>query len=127
MNEQQFKDWRRDLLAKGWTEDAQGNLSKRNPVGGVDRIEPKPDPVSALDQKPVARKSRARGVVICVTIISLRKRQLDSDNCVSAQKQLRDAIAKSIGLDDGDKRFRWEYEQCVTSGRTGTIVRICLK
>jgi len=36
---------------------------------------------------------------------------LDGDNLQSAFKATRDAIARRLGVDDGDSRIRFEYEQ----------------
>lgn len=116
------------LKAKGWSESAaDGSWSKRNPLGTVDIVKPQPDPAPALDRSQPVRKKRPRRVVIIVTLISLRSRELDTDNLAGSFKPTRDAIAKSLGIDDGDKRFVWEYRQIETRGECGTIVRISLK
>lgn len=36
---------------------------------------------------------------------------LDSDNLAGALKHVRDALAREIGIDDGDERIRYEYKQ----------------
>jgi len=71
------------------------------------------------DAPQVRRKTR-----VVVSLIGLRKRALDDDNFVGACKHLRDAIAASLGLDDGDKRFTWQYGQQPTTGREGVLVHI---
>ena len=38
-------------------------------------------------------------------------RPLDSDNLASAFKGIRDGVARRIGVDDGDPRITWHYEQ----------------
>lgn len=38
-------------------------------------------------------------------------RRLDSDNLASAFKGVRDGVAAAIGIDDGDPRITWMYEQ----------------
>ena len=38
-------------------------------------------------------------------------RRLDSDNLASACKNARDGIAAALGVDDGDERIEWRYEQ----------------
>lgn len=56
-------------------------------------------------------------------MIAMRKRVLDDDNLTGGFKALRDAIARSLGVDDGDNRIRWECRQ-VRSETTGTVVVI---
>jgi hypothetical protein len=46
-----------------------------------------------------------------VTITRLGPRQLDSDNCQSAAKHVRDQVAEYLGVDDGDQCYTWHYEQ----------------
>ena len=54
----------------------------------------------------VAAKS---GVRILITRIAPRK--LDDDNLAYACKAIRDGVALAIGIDDGDPRLEWEYDQ----------------
>lgn len=88
-------------------------------------------PVSPAVAQPIGRPSapahagqsrRARRLV--VSLIGLRRRTLDDDNFNGACKHLRDAIAASLGIDDGDKRLCWQYQQLQTKGREGVLVRI---
>ena len=44
------------------------------------------------------------------------------DNLSAACKQLVDAIAASLGIEDKDPRVRWEYSQAETQGTEGVIV-----
>lgn len=81
---------------------------------------------AALVKDAKAKHRRKRSVGVSVEIIRLGRNTLDSDNLVSGGKPLRDAIARSLGIDDGDERIRWHYGQCTTDGDTGTIVRITL-
>ena len=74
---------------------------------------------------PPENAPQARGagrVVIC--LVGHRRRILDDDNFVGACKHLRDAIAASLGIDDGDPRLRWEYGQHETRGAEGVAVTI---
>lgn len=49
-------------------------------------------------------------VVVTLTRVGVRK--LDSDNLAGSCKHVQDAIAKCLGVDDGDERkVRWVYEQ----------------
>lgn len=61
---------------------------------------------------------------LVVSLIGLRTRTLDDDNFVGACKHLRDAIAATLCLDDGDKRIKWQYSQQPTQGVEGVLVRI---
>ena len=54
---------------------------------------------------------------------NLRK-SFDDDNLIASIKPLRDAIAASIGIDDGDKRIAFQYQQLQTKGREGVLVHI---
>ena len=63
-------------------------------------------------------------MAIVVSLISCRRRELDDDGNVAALKPLRDAIAESLGLDDADKRIRFEYGQLETRTEQGVIVKI---
>lgn len=101
-----------------------GIIPKAGPMGAVPDPKPKPDALPALDEGPTTRSRREKRLVIVVTFISMRRKVLDNDNLCGSCKALRDAVAKSIGLDDGDKRFRWQYEQFRTEGAGGTLVII---
>lgn len=46
-----------------------------------------------------------------VTLWRLAPRKLDSDNLAGALKAIRDGIAEALGVDDGDPRITWRYEQ----------------
>jgi len=95
-------------------------------MGRVADTKPKPNQVRALDRKPSARKGRKRGVVIVVSFIPYVSRPVDSDNFGSGPiKPLRDAVADSLKIDDGDSRIKWEYhEPIVTRGACGVQVLI---
>lgn len=43
---------------------------------------------------------------------------------LGASSVFRDAVAKSIGVDDGDPAIKFQYEQSETKGREGVIVMI---
>lgn len=47
---------------------------------------------------------------------------MDSDNFIAGAKPLRDAIAKSLGVDDGDPRLRWSYGEALSPGPAGVLV-----
>ncbi|HEV57524.1 MAG TPA: hypothetical protein ENN87_08500 [Phycisphaerales bacterium] len=48
---------------------------------------------------------------ITVRLTRLGPRRLDSDNLAAALKHVRDGVADAMGLDDGDERLRWLYDQ----------------
>lgn len=81
-------------------------------------------PVAALDKKPRNVKGSTSGVALIVTLIACRHRILDCDNSIAGFKALRDGIARTFGIDDGDPRIRWEYGQQQTNGHPGVIVKI---
>lgn len=82
------------------------------------------DPLSTLEQISNGECRRKTSVGICITIISFRHRELDDDNLSTGCKPLRDAISTSLGVDDGDKRLRWEVRQVLTCGAEGTLVQM---
>jgi len=100
------------------------NFSQAGIVVAVQRQKPEQKPVPPLVRLQKKCETRCRNLAIVVTILSFRRRVLDDDNLPSAFKGLRDAIAKSIGVDDGDRRYRWEYRQVETLGQEGTLVTI---
>lgn len=48
---------------------------------------------------------------LTITLTRIGPRRLDSDNLASGFKAVRDEIARTLGIDDGDKRLTWRYEQ----------------
>lgn len=62
---------------------------------------------------------------MAVTMVSVRRRRCDDDNLVAACKPLRDAIAATLGVDDGDPRIQWRCEQIIGSP-VGVVVLIAL-
>ena len=52
------------------------------------------------------------------------RRRLDDDNLAGALKPLRDAIAASAGLDDGDPRIRWQCGQVRTDWEEMVVVTL---
>ncbi|TSA41471.1 MAG: hypothetical protein D4R57_00560 [Verrucomicrobiales bacterium] len=73
---------------------------------------------------PAHETQTGRPCRVVVSLIGLRARTLDDDNYVGACKHLRDAIAATLGIDDGDKRISWQYQQIQTRGREGVLVQI---
>jgi hypothetical protein len=100
-------------------------LSKdRVNLGAVEAGQRQQPALPALDRGVQKRQKGKGGVEVVVTIIACRRVECDDDGAISAAKPLRDAIAHSLGMDDGDRRIRWEYGQCETRGAEGVIVKI---
>ena len=47
----------------------------------------------------------------CVELTRVAPRELDGDNLQGSLKAVRDAVADALGVDDRDRRVRWEYDQ----------------
>jgi hypothetical protein len=47
---------------------------------------------------------------------------LDSDNLAGAFKAIRDALARRIGVDDGDPRITFQYEQRAVGRREYNVI-----
>ena len=56
--------------------------------------------------------------------MAFRHRALDDDNLTGGLKPLRDTIASTLGLDDGDPGLRFTVHQCIGQGPEGVLVRI---
>lgn len=93
-------------------------------VGQVEARPAKPTAVQALDSGKRQRKESKGRVAVVVTLVSCRRRIGDDDSIAASLKPLRDGIADSLGLDDGDARIRFEYAQCRTDGEQGVMVKI---
>lgn len=96
------------------------------PVGAVGATKSKPDKVRSLGDKPSSHKSSKSGVVFIIAFVPFCKRATDDDNRGSGPyKGLRDSIARTLGVDDGDPRLRFEYHPpVITRGATGTQIII---
>ncbi len=46
-----------------------------------------------------------------VTLTRIAPRKMDTDNLAGSFKHVQDAVAKWLGIDDGDERVSWRYEQ----------------
>lgn len=84
----------------------------------------KPIVAPALDRRDAKLKEGKDGVAVRVAIVALRKRLCDKDGNIGSFKPVQDAIADSLGIDDGDPRISWEYGQQQTNGQEGLIVKI---
>ena len=83
-----------------------------------------PERPRSLDSQKPRREKRKGRVAVVVSIIACRARETDEDNFIAGTKWLKDSIAATLGLDDGDRRIRWEYGQIETRGEQGVIVKI---
>jgi hypothetical protein len=104
--------------------DREQNAGRRNILGGLEAGQPKPTASPALAGRASKRAVCEKGVEIVVTFTAHRKRLLDKDNNTASFKPLQDALARDIGLDDGDSRFNWQYSQIKTEGREGVVVTV---
>lgn len=50
-----------------------------------------------------------------ITLTRIGKRRLDPGNLEASFKHVQDAVAEWLGIDDGDARLTWRYEQ--TTGK----------
>ncbi|MBI5724623.1 MAG: hypothetical protein HZA50_11730 [Planctomycetes bacterium] len=48
---------------------------------------------------------------MAIILTRVAPHDLDTDNLARSFKAVRDGIADALGLDDGDKRLTWKYEQ----------------
>lgn len=117
-----------DLISKGFRQQPDGSWAKPNrSLGAVEGSIGECDPGKTLDGGIPIQEGSAGSVEVRVSVvlIGLRRRVLlDGDNFVAGCKPLRDAIAESLRVDDGDARIDWSYHQLKTTGPEGTIVLI---
>lgn len=93
-------------------------------MGAMETVKQERSERPPLDN-PRAQRKKGKGIVACVvTLIAVRRRESDDDNNIASLKPLRDAIADTLGIDDGDGRLRWEYGQTESRGAEGVIVKI---
>ncbi len=103
----------------------QQNHETPNPLARLQDSVHKPEARLALVGKPHRAHHRKQRAVIRVSIISVRRRLIDSDNLVAGAKQIRDALAEKLESDDSEySGIEWEYDQMTTRGTEGTLIRI---
>lgn len=90
----------------------------------VEASQPKQATPQALDGDDAKYQSSKSGMGCVVSFVALLRKSFDDDNLIASIKPLRDAIAASIGIDDGDKRIKFQYQQLQTKGREGVLVHI---
>lgn len=102
---------------------------KRNPhlyggrVGADETPKPQLKPLPALDKIQPDGEADAQGLGVRVVFILNTRNRWDYDNLVFALKGARDAVAKTIGLDDNDPRIEWRYHQ-IQDRHQGLMVKI---
>lgn len=100
----------------------------RNPdlfaVGPVESAKRKQNPPTTLVCDFPPEQTGALRISVCIT--GYRRRLLDDDNFAAGAKPLRDAIARELGIDDGDSRIKFEYHQIKTQFDEGTAVKISI-
>lgn len=52
-----------------------------------------------------------------VRLTRVGPKRLDADNLAGSFKHVQDEIARQLGVDDGDERIKWEYEQVAVGKR----------
>jgi len=112
-----------DLIAKGYRKQPDGSWA-RSGMAGMEANQSKSAIAPRLAGRIPKQPKRKAGVELVVTLVACMRRELDSDNLQGACKPARDAIAVSLGLDDGDPRIRWNYAQVVSIGGEGIIVKM---
>lgn len=64
---------------------------------------------------------------VCITLTRVGVRRLDPDNLAGSCKHVQDALAKCIGVDDGDfRKVRWIYEQRKGSPKQ-YLLEVCIQ
>ena len=89
--------------------------AKQGGEGSVEKPKGKP----SRNDRVGTNRTRAQ-----VTLVAVRQKRLDDDNLAGGFKALRDAIAESLGIDDGDERIEWIYRQQIGPKPHGTSVMI---
>lgn len=101
---------------------------RRNPhlygVGSLGSAQHQQEPRRALVKDASTRQKGGTDLAVIVTLIGHVSRVQDDDNFVRGCKPLRDAIARSLGIDDGSSRIRFEYGQVETKGDKGVTVKL---
>lgn len=107
---------------------ASPSFKKLNPEyfgAGVARLRPTQPQRPGKRQAPGPHPAQADGPRrVVVGVVVFRRQLLDPDNLIGGCKSFQDAIAATLGIDDGDPRIRFEYSKHLTTGKPGTLVRI---
>lgn len=133
-------DYETVLIQKGYVQDATGDWHKPRRVGAAPGAVPERATEAASHgqasrgqgrSKSVGRRPAlspvARVVFVAVTRPGRAARH-DGDNwrggIEASLKPLRDAIARSFGLDDHESTIAWEYRTVEAEGEEGVFVRV---
>lgn len=92
-------------------------------VAQLETSKPKCDPIQPLDDHKPNGEASAQSLGFRVVFTLHTQRTWDDDNLVFAFKSARDAVAKTIGLDDNDPRIEWRYHQIIDRHQ-GVAVKI---
>lgn len=114
----------REQLKAKFPHASEAFITANASVGGLGTPKLQHNPRPPLGHSSKKQKGGKRGLVAVITIIKCGPGCADDDNIGTGAKPLRDAIATSLGVDDGDKRLRWQYRGLDSSGPTGTLVII---
>ena len=90
----------------------------------MEASQPKPTATQTLVGLRQKQQKSKRGLEVIVTLVAVRRHLLDDDNNTGSLKTIRDSVAKTIGIDDGDSRIKFEYGQSKTDGEEGVIVKV---
>lgn len=112
-----------DLIAKGYVKQLDGSY-QRPVVRSLVANQGERTPVQPLVQSVQKRQKGKGAVEVLVSLITCRARETDDDNNIAELKPLRDAVAAELGIDDADRRIKFQYAQCETRGETGVVIRI---
>lgn len=101
--------------------DAQQNAA-HYALGGLPAANRKP---YAIGQPATGHgHEKAGAFLMVISLVVFRHRPCDDDNLQFGCKWLRDSVAATLGLDDADKRIKFQYGQIVTRGKEGVLVTI---
>ena len=129
MDAHEYANLEQRLRSRGWTKDAAGTWTAPGKGGGdvLGPVEARPTErakVEALDGGVKQRKASKGSVAVRVVLVSCRHRLSDDDAVAASLKPCRDAVAASLGIDDGDARVRFECSQARTDGDQGVLVKV---
>lgn len=76
--------------------------------------------VGSLEWMRIVGTPESVSAPLVVTLTRIAPRRLDGDNLQRSLKAVRDGVADALGVDDGDERLEWRYEQrrCDVTGDT---------
>lgn len=123
----------KQLTDAGYVETSPGIFTRRS-VGWVATAKPEPHQGGALEQGASAKRRSKTSVaglnlgrckpIAEVVLVAMLHRRHDDDNLTGGLKPLRDAIASTLGIDDGDPRISFVVSQVQTRGPEGCAVII---